>query len=534
MKYAFENNWIPPVARVLVGLLSGIAFILLGEYVRRSQSKYSQILSAAGLGLFYLSIYGAYGYYNLVSAGTSFLFMIAVTIFGVILSVQTDSMALAALSTAAGFLVPYLFGLQAASDFGYFIYALALNVGILAVSFFKKWRRVAAIGFVGTVLNFAAWYGYYYSPDKFAIAVYALVVFYLIYLVSSISHNFIADETSDQLDLIILTLNPLWFFFELYQLAQPGSDFGLSVIAVAMSGGYLLLAYLFRVYRNDDRMFSLFLGGVSALFLTIAIPLRFSQNATTIAWAVEASLLAMLGAVTGNDGLKKASIGIFGLALVRFFLFDNFNYYEDLRTWLPIFNKQFFTYLILIFSGITIAYLFGHLMGEEYRSDKRVIGALWFIVNLLILFSITSEINRYFDQASYNLSNEINQETQVLTAQNAQNGVTSPQIYNDVYNQIGASERYNAINNERNAGVSIFWAVYAVILITLGIIAENSMLRKSALVLFAITIFKVFVVDLSGLETPYRIISFLALGVILLSVSYLYFKHQSSIEKIAA
>ncbi|MDO8493109.1 MAG: DUF2339 domain-containing protein [bacterium] len=490
LKYAFEQNWISPTGRVLVGLLMGVVFVVLGEYIRRSQAKYAQILSSAGLGLLYLTTYSAYGYYELISAGTSFLFMTAVTIFGVFLSVRTDSREIASLTTAMGFFVPYLFGLKAASDFGYFIYALALNIGVLSVSFFKKWRQPMMIGFVGTVFNFSSWYGFYYSPDKLAIAIYALVVFYLIYLASTLAHKFIANEKSDQADLAILTLAPAWFFFELYNLLQPGSDTTLAFIAVGMSVGYIVLAYIFKIYKDNDKQFALFLGGISALFLTLAIPLMFAQNVITIAWAVEASLIAILGAVTGNDGLKRFSIGIFILALVRFFALDNFNYYEDVKSWFPIFNKQFFTYLILIFSGTTIAYLFGHLMGEEYRSDARVTATLWMIVNLLTLFAVTSEIGKYFNQAGYNFI------------------------------------------NQKNAAISVFWTLYGGILLLLGIVAHNSYLRKSALALFGVTIFKVFIFDLSGLETPYRIISFMVLGIILLVVSYLYFKHQKNIETV--
>ena len=46
--------------------------------------------------------------------------------------------------------------------------------------------------------------------------------------------------------------------------------------------------------------------------------------------------------------------------------------------------------------------------------------------------------------------------------------------------------------------------------------------RLAALVFLMVTIFKVFLLDLSFLENPYRILSFLVLGAILVGVSFLY------------
>ncbi|HST76937.1 MAG TPA: DUF2339 domain-containing protein, partial [Verrucomicrobiae bacterium] len=46
--------------------------------------------------------------------------------------------------------------------------------------------------------------------------------------------------------------------------------------------------------------------------------------------------------------------------------------------------------------------------------------------------------------------------------------------------------------------------------------------RWQALVLIAFTIGKVFLFDISSLGTGYRIMSFMALGVVLMAISYVY------------
>ncbi|OGF48860.1 MAG: hypothetical protein A2231_08515 [Candidatus Firestonebacteria bacterium RIFOXYA2_FULL_40_8] len=50
-----------------------------------------------------------------------------------------------------------------------------------------------------------------------------------------------------------------------------------------------------------------------------------------------------------------------------------------------------------------------------------------------------------------------------------------------------------------------------------------------AILLFIITSIKVFLVDLSFLDTGYRIVSFIGLGVILIVTAYLYSRYKDKI-----
>ena len=65
-------------------------------------------------------------------------------------------------------------------------------------------------------------------------------------------------------------------------------------------------------------------------------------------------------------------------------------------------------------------------------------------------------------------------------------------------------------------------------LVAIGIRFRVKEFRIAAIGLFDLTILKAFFIDLSSLETPYRIISFIALGLILLGVSYVYQRLERS------
>ena len=87
------------------------------------------------------------------------------------------------------------------------------------------------------------------------------------------------------------------------------------------------------------------------------------------------------------------------------------------------------------------------------------------------------------------------------------------------------------LSYQKNAALSIAWALYAILLITIGIIKRHKPIRMIAMVLFGITTLKVFFIDLSYLKGFSRIVSFMILGVILLGVGFIYSKFKDKIKE---
>ncbi|WP_103864342.1 DUF2339 domain-containing protein [Aquimarina sp. I32.4] len=75
-------------------------------------------------------------------------------------------------------------------------------------------------------------------------------------------------------------------------------------------------------------------------------------------------------------------------------------------------------------------------------------------------------------------------------------------------------------------GLSILWGVYALLLIILGIWKRKKYLRVLAIIVFGITLIKLFFYDISHLGTIAKTIVFLSLGVLMLIISFLYNKYK--------
>ena len=133
----------------------------------------------------------------------------------------------------------------------------------------------------------------------------------------------------------------------------------------------------------------------------------------------------------------------------------------------------------------------------------KVVAAIQAGIVLLILVLVTGETWDYFARGIYRLA---------LAA-----------------GSVNITEEMSRLRNLRQLLLSTGWLVYSIILMALGIWKRNRMVRIESIILFGVSILKIFIYDLSFLDTLYRIFSFIGLGVILLAVSYLYQRYRGII-----
>jgi uncharacterized membrane protein len=79
-------------------------------------------------------------------------------------------------------------------------------------------------------------------------------------------------------------------------------------------------------------------------------------------------------------------------------------------------------------------------------------------------------------------------------------------------------------------GLSILWTLYAFAAMGVGLQRRHGALRFGAIGLFALTVLKVFVVDLGRLDAGYRILSFVVLGGLLILASFLYTRYRERLS----
>ncbi len=178
LRYAFENAWIGPTGRVVIGLVLGLGLLLLGRRLHRGDYRGpAQGLVALGLGTLYLSGYAAHAVYGLAPPVVAFGFLALVTTLGVVLALDQDARAIALLASLGGFLAPVILSTGRDVAVPLFVYLAILDAGILAAAYWRRWTELAVVSFLCTQALYGGWYTTWYRPSKLGIALGAASVF---------------------------------------------------------------------------------------------------------------------------------------------------------------------------------------------------------------------------------------------------------------------------------------------------------------------------------------------------------------------
>lgn len=87
---------------------------------------------------------------------------------------------------------------------------------------------------------------------------------------------------------------------------------------------------------------------------------------------------------------------------------------------------------------------------------------------------------------------------------------------------------YNAANSYKIA-ISIFWGIYSISLVAFGIWKNKAHIRIMSFATLGITLLKMFFYDLSHLSTLSKSLIFIAIGILMLGISFLYNKYKSQL-----
>jgi uncharacterized membrane protein len=499
LKYAFENNWIGPAGRVSIGLLAGIAIVLWSERFRsKGHLVFSWSLKAVGTGALYLSLWAAFQIYHLIPDLVAFAAMVLVTAFTAILALRQEAEVLAAFALLGGFATPVLLSTHQNHEVALFSYVALLDVATVALLVFRSWRRLLTGAYAGTYVLFWGWYLTFYRAEYLWTTVAFVTLFFLIFLVAPLVARLPEGSVSRTLVFIPL-VNAAVYFLTLYALLEDKHHELLAWLAVALAAIYLALARQLerRGFRDSSsaRLLDFIYIALAVGFLTTAIPLKLSAQWITFGWLVESAVLLYVAYRIPSTFLKVLALVSLVLGVVRLLAWDS----SQVGTLLL--NTRFALYLIAIACVAWAVYL-SRNENNEHVTELRAVGAV--AINALALVALSLEVHDFFQQQI--------------------DAISRANVSNARVPQYGAAyyEQFSHANKVRDFSYSAVWMAYGAALMWLGFAKRSAFLRWQALVLLAVTIVKVFVYDTSQLETPYRVLSFIALGVILLAVSFAY------------
>ncbi len=295
-KYAAEHAVLPLEVRFVMIAVTALTLLIVGWRLRTRRRLYAHLLQGGGIAALYLTVFAAARLYTLLPVGMALGLMVVIAVSAALLAVLQNSLPLAVIGTAGGFLAPLLVSTGSGNHIALFSYYAVLNLGVFSVAWFRAWRVLNLIGFVFTFGVSSLFRATSYTMDDRISTVGFLVLFFLMYV--AISVLFSIRQKPDLRGYVSGTLVfglPV-AAFALHASMVESIPHALAWSALALGAFYLVLAWLlFRKGGDGLRLLSEAFAALGVIFGSLAIPLGFDTQATSAMWAVEGAGLLWLG-----------------------------------------------------------------------------------------------------------------------------------------------------------------------------------------------------------------------------------------------
>ncbi|MEN6309023.1 MAG: DUF2339 domain-containing protein [Anaerohalosphaeraceae bacterium] len=401
LKLAYDNAWLGPWARVGVVAVGGLFSFVIGEITRRrGYEVVAKGVSAMGFALLYAAVFWAYRGYHLIDSTPAFTAAIVITIAAMAYAVLLDEVLVAILSLLGGYATPLFLSTGQNLPHHLFGYVLILSLGAMSCAFFRRWRAVNLLAFIGTFLLYILWFEKFTRPilsfteahpGRLLIAELWLGVFFIMYLVMPLLYGWVKQTVTRGEDLLLpcaagtLSFYYLWTMLE--QLFRPE----LALCTAALGAAYWIAATVSRVRCKQDQNLWTAMGIAGTAFLTAALPLYFQTYALVIGWTVESVILIIAGILYAGAWMQGMGFLAMGLSLVGLFFLPS----QD-ASFTPVFNGIFGTWLCVA-AGILASHIV-YRRNASRRPEYSTLSEILFIIAAVVLITACGlEWNAYCD-----------------------------------------------------------------------------------------------------------------------------------------
>jgi uncharacterized membrane protein len=369
------------------------------------------------------------------------------------------------------------------------VFALALLFVVLLLGMAKIFSidLLSAVALGATLALEYTWHSARFSPDYAMVPLAWYIGFAAVFTIFPfLFHRPFAAKTVPWATAALAA--PLHFFlvYDVIRTAYPNDMPGLVPAAFAVPSLIGLILLLKRTPTQSparNAQLALF-GGAALFFITLIFPIQFDRQWITLGWALEGVALCWLFHRVPHPGLRLVGTALLVVAFVRLALNPAVLSYHA-RSATPIFNWYLYTYGIVTVCLFAAARLLAPPRNLVLGRNAR---PLFYALGTILAFLLLNiEIADYFSRPGM----------AALTFQFSGNFA-------------------------RDMSYSIAWALFALLLLIIGIRQTARPVRYAGLGLLGATILKLFLHDLSQLDQLYRIAAFVVVAIIAIFASFLY------------
>jgi len=474
IKYAFDNNWISYLTRIIIGVIIGLILIIGGELISKKEKYFDLglVLAGGGFAITYFVIYSAYHFekyrYSIgISQLLDIVLLTLVVICAIFFSLKDNSKIIASEAFFLGFITSLL---SQNFELLTLIYGLILTIGLIIIVLYKKWSFIGVGGIIATYLVYLFWYSD--NKSKFFISTIFLIIYFIAYTLQSFLLSSDKNLKIESQNIAIIIINSVFFYFLYYlQIRRNYPDYnGLFTLIL---GIFYLIAYFVANKLNKEKLSATYLY-LTILFVTLTIPIQLN-NGITIIWALETVILTVLSFKLNINSLRYSSYIVGAITAFKTLMIDSWRLNKFVITNISG-STRFFSFLAAIITFYFVAWYLNRNKNCLTKNEEFISNIYLWAGFILTFFLVLLEMEKFW--------------------------------------------------------VSLGWITLATIILLFGFYFGKKQLRLQGIVLFGITTLKVFLYDTNSLDPLYRTISFIILGIILLLASFIYTKFKDKLKDI--
>ncbi len=560
-----------PLIKIVLSFLAGFAMIGGAFYMHRNDSlkNYSEVLMGTGFATLFVTSFCGYSIFNLYNT------VAAVTIGAVLLlgtftiagKMKTPSMLIIGL--IGGYLTPIFSGTSNDSSMWYLIF-----LNLVSIVYTLKNQRHSFINIINLFITMIAFIPYVIEPVKltYPLVLWGIYILYDIlrdksnnvgYALSILNYGVLIlfsivmfHNSKVSLGCLLLTTAIVYAGLALYSYVLKNS------LSKTYSR-YILLNLWFGILFILSDVQSVCAWSITALVIAGLIS-RFKANylAGSLILYCSTAFVGALLAKSGTDFCLFAKYApiinirtlVFGVPILT-----------TLSSALLLKKDDEKTYNLLTFGGVSLAYLY--LVGEinsllsNSSWDNELIKFNKCMIYSIIGFIYALQTKRLYRTTNYGLYNvaswllypialfilfswslDFHYQTGYLPVINLRTAAYSVAILTNIifarWNKLDFFKYFAIIlgwlaihfescgivhmSGDYNYLISLAWVLYSGTVTICGIQYNKRYLINSGIFMIILSILRIFIYDLAKVEALYKLIAFLALGIILMLVSYIY------------
>jgi len=559
---------ISPAVKIILGFIAGAGMVGTALYMHKTEKlqNYAEVLLGTGFAVLFITLFCGFSMFKLYNTASVLIFGGILLLLAYTLAFRMKTISMLAIALIGGYLTPFIAQANRPEAFGYLIF---LNILSLIYTLnYKNKNCINMINLLITMIILTVW-----NVDKPINIIYP-VILWACYL----GYDLFREKTGNLATCISWINYTILTFFSINIFKESNMALGSLFAGTAFT--YMVLAVITK-YLNMKTLYRPYICYILInVWLFIFFILTDIQSIAS--WSVIAAAIILASKNFNANYLKKVS-ALYFISLIAGVLLAQYNDSFVISTKYPLFFNIRTVFFALPICSMLCS---GYWMKNTDNKIRSILnfGALsllyvYFVCEINSLLSNTAGMQNFNKWASYSILGFIYSLNMKRIALNNKSllyetasyviGVVAtgilvcmsyayPTGYMPLINLRAAAfitaissmiikakwsgnEAYKYIaifagfllTHVESAGItkvtggyeyliSLSWVLYSGIVTICGIVSNRKYLINSGIAIIILAILRIFIFDLANVDALYKLIAFLALGILLMLVSYIY------------